>query len=749
MREVEVLHDELLALLTRKDDPVAPEDVMVLVPELLEYVPLVEAVFGRDRTDPRFIPFHVADRSSRSDSPAVDALERLLGMVRGRVTSAEVLDLVVLGPVHQRLGLDPPSIDKLKEWTAESGIRWGMDAEHRASLGVPSALANTFRFGLDRLLLGYALPGNNDRIFEDVLPYDEVEGKDAELLGKFAGFVRTLFATLREFEVPRTLPAWGASIAELADRLFAKDRETVLELGRVQRALSELARTAEKAGFDAELDVSVVLDLLRRKLESGSPERGFLGAGVNFCAMVPMRSIPFRVVCLLGLNDGKFPRSPRPLEFDLVHDKRLPPREGDRSPRADDRYLFLETLCAARERLIVTYSGKSIRDDRPKPPSVCLSELYEHLAEKNGTTASDVERTIVVEHRLQGFSPSYFDGTNERLRSYAEEYARAAGALASGSRSAGPFVGELPELPKPDFIKLDDLLRFWKSPPAYLLNRRLGVYLDPHRVELRDREPLELDGLDAWKMGDPLIAHALADRSLPESEELFRHRGILPLGAWGTITLKRISELSTQIANRARGFRGGAELPSLTGLVKLSGGIDLEATIDCRFPGGLVVATYSTLRAKHVLAAWIRHLAACALGSEARSFLVGREKKKVNHVELSPVSQAEAKLLLAEIVDWFWRGQRIALPFVPATSEAYARSFLGGASAAKALEEAVSAYKPEPDDSGLFDPHAVRAFDQGLPPFDAKGERAPETTLFHEVALSIHAPMFRAGGILE
>jgi exodeoxyribonuclease V gamma subunit len=754
MREVEVLHDELLALLTRKDDPVAPEDVMVLVPDLASYVPLVEAVFGRDRSDARFIPFHVSDRSTRVDSPVIDALDRLLGMVRGRVTAAEVSDLLVLGPVHARLGLDPPAIDRVKGWIVESGIRWGMDAEHRHALGVPASEANTWRFGLDRLLVGYALPGGDERIFEDVLPYDEVEGKDAALLGKFAGFVRALFASLRDLERPRSLTAWGTAVAELAEALFAKDRQTVLELGRVERALSELARTAEAAGFGGDLDVAVMRELVRRKLDAGSPERGFLGAGVNFCAMVPMRSLPFRVIALLGLNDGKFPRSPRPLEVDLVHDSRLAPREGDRSPRSDDRYLFLETLCAARERLIVTYSGKSIRDNRSNPPSVCLSELYDHLAARNSTKREDVERVLVVEHRLQGFSPSYFDGSEPRLRSYAAEYARAAGALATGSRAAGPFVGVLSEPAKPDFITLDDLVRFWRSPPAFLLNRRLGVYLESNKIELRDREPLELDPLDAWKIGAPLIEHALDDRPLRESERLFRGLGSLPLGPWGSILLEDIAEVSSAIARAAKEARAGDALPLIVGKVKLPGGIDLEASVDCRFAGGIVVATYSRLKPKGVLASWLRHLAASALGAAKPSYLVGRDPKnsdRVRVVELAPQPGDAARALLDELVTWFWRGQRVALPFLPAPSDAYARIVLDGKSHEEALDKAITEYKTEPDAGGGFDAHAVRAFDQLTPPFDAsfeRRERTLEKTLFHEVAVSVYDPLFAAGGKL-
>jgi exodeoxyribonuclease V gamma subunit len=754
MREVEVLHDELVALLTRRDDPVAPEDVMVLVPDLPAYVPLVEAVFGRDRSDPRFVPFHVADRSTRADSPAIDALDRLLGMVRGRVTAADVSDLLVLGPVHGRLGLEPAEIDKIKAWIAESGIRWGMDAEHRKSLGLPASDANTWRFGLDRLLVGYALPGGGERIFEDVLPYDEIEGKDAELLGRFAGFLRGLFAALRELERPRTLPAWGTTLVELAARLFATDRETLLELGRVERAAAELARVAESAGFGGEIDVAVLRELVTRRLDSGAPERGFLGAGVNFCAMVPMRSIPFRVICLLGLNDGKFPRAPRPFEFDLVHDSRLERRAGDRSPRSDDRYLFLETLCAARERLIVTYSGKSVRDNRKNPPSVCLSELYDHLAARNGVTREAVERVLLVEHRLQGFSPSYFDGSVPGLRSYAEEYARAAAALATGGRSAGPFVGRLSEPPRPELVSLDDLVRFFRSPPAYLLNRRLGVYLESNKIELRDREPLELEALDAWKVGDPLIEHALDGRPLGESESLFRGRGSLPLGAWGSILLQDISEVSSQIARLAKDARGGAALAPLAGRVRLPSGITLDAVVDCRFEGGLVVATYSKLKARGLLSLWLRHLAANALGAPSSSYLVGRAVKDADEgklVALSPAAPDEARALLDELVAWFLRGQSLALPYLPAPSEAYARCVLGGKPPDDALDRANVEYKTEPEKGGGYDPHAVRAFDQLMPPFDAafeRGERRLDETLFHEVALSVHAPMFEKGGVL-
>ncbi|HEV8548664.1 MAG TPA: exodeoxyribonuclease V subunit gamma, partial [Polyangiaceae bacterium] len=476
-REVEVLHDQLLALLTRAEDPVAPEEVLVLVGDLGTYGPLVEAVFRRDPGDPRFVPFHVSDRSSRRESALTDAFLRVLGMVRGRVTAAEVLDLLMLEPVRRRLGIDAAGADAIKEWVAAAGVRWGMDGEHREAAELPRAGgANTWRFGIQRLLLGYAFPSDERRTFGGLAGYDEVEGSDAELLGVLAGFVRNLFGWLRELERPRPLSEWSVLIASLLSALFPDDAETERQTSGIRRALAAMNEAATLAGFEGELDVSVLAELVERRVDGQAPERGFLAGGITFSAMVPMRSIPFRVIALLGMNDGVFPRSPRPIEFDLIRNGRTPRSEGDRSTRDEDRYLFLETLCAAREKLIVTYTGRSVRDDRELSPSICLSELLDAVAGPAGSDASRARReALVVEHHLQSFSPRYFDGNDPRLFSYAKEYEGGARGLVQAEAARGAFIARLEPLEQKTEIALEDLVRFWKSPPGYLLNRRLGI----------------------------------------------------------------------------------------------------------------------------------------------------------------------------------------------------------------------------------------------------------------------------------
>jgi exodeoxyribonuclease V gamma subunit len=751
-REVEVLWDQLLALLTRENDPIAPEDVLVLVSDIEAYAPLIEATFRRDPDDPRFVPFHVSDRGSRRDSALCDAFLRVLGLVRGRVTAAEVLDLLLLEAVRRKLGIDAAGADTIKAWVAEAGVRWGMDGAHREASGLPAAGgANTWRFGIDRLLLGYALPNDGERAFEGLVGYDEVEGNDAVLLGALAGFVRTLFGWLRDFERPRPLHEWSVAVSALLAMLFDASAETLQKTAPIRRALGDMVRAATLAGFEQPLDVAVLADLVERRVDGLSPERGFLSGGVTFSAMVPMRSIPFRVIAVLGLNDGAFPRSPRPLEFDLVRNGQNPRAPGDRSPREDDRYLFLETLCAAREKLILTYAGKSVRDDRELAPSVCLSELLDVLAGPPGSENSRARRAaLVVEHRLQSFSPRYFDAKDPRLFSYAEEHVGGARGLVQLETQEPSFVGKLAPLEPPAAVALEDLVRFFKSPPAYLLNRRLGIFLNPEQTDLRAREPLDLDALDRWKIGAPLLEHCLNGIDADSSERLLRGTGELPLGAWGRKVLDDRRAEAEGIAELVRERRRGSELEPLELSLALAGLPRVEGSLDCLYAGGRVEHTFSRPSARRLLALWIRHVALAAGGRVARSTLVTREEERPSVQVLGPLAPEAAKRVLSELVELFVLGQTRPLAFLPVVSHTYLLGIRRGPktkgpkSPAEALVGAVYEYDGRETER---DPHAPLAFDGLLPPFDADFDadrRGLEATEFHALAARVYDPLLAA-----
>jgi exodeoxyribonuclease V gamma subunit len=778
MREVEVLHDQLLNLLTGKDPLCKPHEIVVLLPDVETYAPFVEAVFERDPTDPRFVPYRIADRPIQVDSPVIESLSRILDIVDSRLSAPQVLDLLTLEPIARRFALDATSLDKISEWVTRSNIRWGKDGQHRASHGQPGIEINTWAFGLDRLLLGYALPTNEMATFADVLPFDDLEGNDAVLLGRLAEFLSTLFAQLDRLAGPRSLEDWRDALTETLDALLLRDQRTEWQHQRLCETLSEIVESAKTAEFDEPVDLRVIRLLLEGRVDAAFPERGFLSGGVTFCAMVPMRSIPFRVVCLLGMNDGAFPRSGKTVDFDLIKRGPEPARPGDRDRRKDDRYLFLETISAARDQLLITYTGQSIRDNNLRPPSVVVSELIDTIADTHlppkqdqAQNHDDLDRRraianhLVIRHPLQSFSRRYFDNTDQNLFSFAEDNARGAQALSPARVPAPPFIEA--ELPTPAAdgasavehrIALQDLARFLRDPAQHLCNRRLNISFREESIDVPAREPIELDGLDSWRLGDLRLKHAQAGISDAQSLELFRANGLLPIGTMGRIVFDEVVAVADKISEKVREFRIGAQQPPLAVDQVLEPGLRLEGIISDLWPSGIVTFQYSRISKKQLLELWVRHLALCCeLSGRAppTTTLIGRPGKKtakfrgreakkdadgVAVISFHPV--ADARKHLSALARLFELGQRAPLAFAPESSGDFVTKLREKGSVELALAEAIKTYNGGYN-SGEREQNLYlqRIFGEESPPFTQTFTVGPD---FPTLARGIYEPLMNA-----
>ncbi len=383
-REVEILHDQLLAALNA-DHSLTPRDIIVMVPDIDAYAPHIQAVFGLvDLQDPRYIPFSLADQGRRATDPLLKALEALLALPQSRLAVSDLLDLLEVPALRRRFGITEDELPRLHRWVRGANIRWGLHAAQRASLELPEQqedeARHTWRFGLRRMLLGYAV-GQEAAAWHGIEPFDEIGGLDAALLGPLTRFFAQLDATWRTLREPATVTDWCARLRQLlADFFDAGDNgsgEDAFTLLQLETALQDWQEAADAAGLTETLPLSIVGEHWLAQLdERGLSQRFFAGA-VTFATLMPMRAIPFRLVCLLGMNDGDYPRQRKPLDFDLMGQDYRP---GDRSRREDDRYLFLEALLSARERLHISWVGRSITDNGVRPPSVLVGQLRDHLA---------------------------------------------------------------------------------------------------------------------------------------------------------------------------------------------------------------------------------------------------------------------------------------------------------------------------------------------------------------------------------
>ncbi|MEI8233889.1 MAG: exodeoxyribonuclease V subunit gamma [Verrucomicrobiota bacterium] len=733
LREVEALYDRLLALLA-KDPTLRPRDILVMTPEIERYAPLIHAVFGSPEDSALRLPYSIADRQPRSDSPAIQTFLTLLETAGTRCTAPAGFALLQSRVFRARFGFDDAELARMKDWIAESAIRWGIDGAHRAKLSLPAFEETTWRHGIDRLLLGYAMAGGGRTLFEGILPEDDVEGSEAELLGRFAEAMEAVFSSLELLEEPRPLGEWPQALRTVIDRFFAPasgdEPPGLLDDVRTLRdAVERLAAVAAEAGPEQVAEFAAVREHFTGMLGEAEQRGGFLKGGVTFCALKPMRSIPARVIWLMGMNDGVFPRRPQPPPFDLIHAR---PRPGDRSARADDRYLFLEALLSARDRLRVSYVGRSPGGQETLPPSVVVSELLDHLETScRFPGGAGARAALALTHRLHAFSRSYFE-PGSPLFSYSA--ANAAAAARKAARAV-PFLESPLEPPEPErrAVALADLSAFFANPAAFFLRERLAIRLEEWDETLEETEPLALDALQLYRVSSALFAAQADGAPLPPEAALVA-RGLLPPGSVGAQHY-RSQTRAAQTLHAAMARLLGTTRPDAPRLLDLRvSPFTLTGRLDALYGGRLAFFRPAKLKAKDRLQAWCAHLAWCAACGEAPpppTVLAGTD----GAVQFAP--QPPERLL--ELLELFWQGLQAPLPFFPNTSLAFAES--QEATGKPPLERARAVWRGNVRAQGECENASFRLCFGGA---DAGGD--PLDAAFETTALAVFGPLLAAEG---
>jgi len=687
-RQAEVVRDAITHLLA-EDPTLEPRDIVVLCPDIDEMAPLLHAAFGdgaEGSARPR-LPYRLADRSLRQTNPVLGAVAELLALVDARLTATQVLAFASLAPVRQRFGLNDDDLGRIAGWTRDTGIRWGLDATSRAPYDLAAVHAGTWDAGLTRLLLGVTMSEDGHRLVGGALPLDDVDAGDISLAGRFAELVGRLGLVVREMTGSRPVAGWVAAMDRAADLLFDTRATDAWQRGQLDRLLAEVLTQAgsgphpgpggptEPGAPGPTLRLAEVRDLLADRLRGQPTRAAFRTGDLTMCTLVPMRSVPHRVVCLVGLDDGAFPRAGAPDGDDILVRAR---HVGDHDRRSEDRQLLLDAVLAAGETLVVTYAGRDARTNEVLPPAVPVNELLDVIDATVTTPAGSPARDLVVHHHP--LQPSdrrcFLSGQLGTAGPWGFDPVQLAGARAA----AGPRRPPAPFLASPL-----PLGRFVEHPVQAFLRQRLGLSVWSEPSQPSDALPVELDHLAAWGVGDRLVSALLAGGDIDAVCAAEGARGLLPPGALGQNALARARLRAEAVAEAARAAASGAPT-SLEVDVDLGGGRRLVGTV----PGvvGSVVrsATFSRLAAKHQIAAWVRFLAAGAAHPELAlsSATIGRDRDGARTVVTSPLAGTEpgrlerASELLAIVVDLRDRGLREPLPLYSDTSHRYAQAVRGG-----------------------------------------------------------------------
>jgi len=671
-RQVDVLREVLLGLL--QDDPtLEPRDILVMCPDIETYAPLIVADFGLGDVVHGAHPAHrlrvrLADRSLIQTNPLLGVAAQLLALAGSRVTASEVLNLAAAAPVRANFGFTDDDLDDITRWVRQANIRWGFDREHRQPYHV-DFVHNTWRFGIDRVLAGVAMSEDSHAWIDATLPLDDVSSNRVQLAGQLAEFVDRLQRVVDSLTGTRPLREWLAALTDGITGLAHIDDADLWQASQMQR---EFATVIADAGprADTPLRLPDIRALLDRHL-AGRPTRANFRTGtLTVCTMVPMRSVPHRVVCLVGLDDGVFPRL-SVVDGDDVLARN--PMTGERDIRSEDRQLLLDAIGAATDKLVITYTGANEYSGQPRPPSVPLAELLDTL---DITTSAKIRKHIVVAHPLQPFDvrnvepgelvpdvPFSFDPTVLR-----------AARAATGERSEPPrfICGPLPPPPADD-VSLADLVGFFKDPVKGFF-RALEFTLPRDVDGVQDAMPVEINALEEWTVGDRMLRDMLGGMTPDDARQAEWRRGTLPPGQLGWRRANEIREQATLLAGVAQQYR--RTQPRAYDIdIDLGGGRRLTGTVSPVYGERLVSVTYSKLDGKHLLESWIPLLALIAhdRNRDWSAVCIGRPKRGTE-ARLGGLGrpQGDAAGVLRELVAIYDAGRREPIPLPIKTSYAWA-----------------------------------------------------------------------------
>jgi|GEM_PF-3459147 exodeoxyribonuclease V gamma subunit len=705
MREIEALHDFLLDRFNN-DSTLQPKDILVAIPNLETYAPFIRAVFGG--STPK-IDYVISDSLAASDSPLINGLLSLLTLPEWRFTREEVMVFLRNRLVQKKFELGEADIDQIEAWLDTAGVKWGIDGAHKAELGVPADDGNTWRSGLHQLLLGAALPrdlATDLPLFNAVLPIDDLENTSALMFSRFMGFCDALFTWRDHLKSAHSIDVWQETLNGLLNDFFAEDDREAKTRETLRTVFEQSKTHADIAQLDTALSYKAMVALLADRTTASKGSAHITGA-VKFTSMQTLAGLPFKQVCIVGMNYDSWPSQQSEPGFDLITKH---PKPGDINSGEEKRYLTMQLILSAQDHLYMSYQGRNIHNNNDIPPSVILAELTD-LCRSHGFKLPEVD------HAMHSFSESNFQTADSKelpqssaIQSHSAQWLSVAKRVGRGDRVAEAlFELSAASVPLPEVIEFSQLLKFFSNPQVSFLKSALGVYIKDDSSEWDNFEPFDLANFADSRLREQVLAEhqrtsinandegetetVISAAATQAAQTMARASSILPLGVMGDVYFSNEAKQVASLLELAAAKHLPTDL-SLTSLrVDLRVPIDVELlqALDVAADGGdkklslvgvihghfyeegqLVMlpnkANYHTL-----MTLWLNHVALCATQHEG----VG---KRTTVLALDAafcfkaMSKEQAMAALSTWITAYSVGQVMPIPFIPKCSFAYANS---------------------------------------------------------------------------
>ena len=662
LREVERLHDYLLNLFNQ-NPALTPKDIIVMMPDVGTYSPYIEAVFGGAQGS-RFIPYALADLAIEQEKPVLSSFASLANLPFSRFGVSDILDLLQVTQIAEKFGLEAHEYEQIQFWLERVGVKWGVNAEHKSSFDLPAIELNTWQHGLNRLLLGIAMR-DEQCPFNGIYSADEVEGMALDTLNKLVHFINVLQDFKAKLTPDDTLTNKAQILSELLNTIYESESDDSWDLLVLQKVLEDIGKHHDNGDYSEAVSQRIVSYLIKQGIQEKGVGQRFLVGQVNFCTLMPMRAVPFKVVCMLGLNDADYPRTVQPIGFDLVPYSKK--QKGDRSRKLDDRYLFLEALLSARDNLYMSYIGRSCFDNQPRMPSTLVSELLEYIGRSfklSEPSDRPLPDCLISQQHLQPFHSQYYlPASAEQAGLNNHSY----NPIWLPSEAIEPKAITALDVTPPELLDLDVFIRSVCHAQESFYQQSLGLRLPQFNDIAKDEEPFSLDALRRYFYLDEILEANINDT--PLSTEQILQRGELPQAHVGSLIYENMQHRVDALAGQVKQQIKAGKSEPIEVLLSLEN-TTIEGWLNHVYMQKQVFYRSASIKAKDLIKGFIYHLAAQSMQQEVETLLLGLDKQ----ISFAPMSKADADLLLADWFELYKELRNKPVAFFPVSGYEYVKS---------------------------------------------------------------------------
>jgi len=523
LREIQVLHDYLLSQF-EQDPNLKPHDILVMCPCIEDYAPYINAVFqtsffSDNESYTSRLKCTLSDRSIKDADPLIAIFLDLLQLPDSRFEVSKILDYIRLPAMQQKFGFNDSELDTIVWWLDQASIHWGVNLQHKTTIADLENTSEmfTWQWGLQRLLLGFSY-ADQEVFVNDKLLLPHIEGQEIVLLGRLMQLIEQLQYHRKKLNKARNIEDWHQYLFdEFIDQFFSFKEADKVSLLMLKNALQTMKENVKSAQYDEEIKLEVIRCYLQQQFSLTDNNNRFLAGQISFCSMIPMRSIPFKIIAILGLNDGVFPRQEHGYSYGLL--KQHPPQEGDRSRRGDDRYLFLEAILSAREKFYLSYQGRDEKKNTPRQSSLILKEFIAYLQQGFGWRNDD-KNSQIIQHPLHPFNALCYQGTNP---SFDKRWFR----FIQAGTSRNNLISFPPIESEGLLIQANDMIKFFTHPLKVFAQHSLALYFEDNSLLLEDKEPFASNALTDYQIRFEISQKQIKNEKTTEVFNRYLHSGQL------------------------------------------------------------------------------------------------------------------------------------------------------------------------------------------------------------------------------